>query len=447
MLLLCIEVGNDETQVELLRLAFALQQMALDGGVGQQQQMSFNKVAGIHSMVARFMSLAAQLLSIPALYQHVQQVIQARDQRAHPMLLSAKSTPRALAPAEEAAANDGGAFSPPAGKAPIAHMDSEDDFGPNSQGTTARKQTTEVSVGQCDKLDLADEPELLFSEEIVFEAIKASNKEAQRLRQPFKPLASSQSVGTSLPLGREAAQMATGGSPSMIVVSPPDLTAADQSAITTSSTSGGLMFSSPLNSRRNMSAMEISGMLRNNNNEGHPPKSDTDLLQMQKQNGNKPLSQQNSMDTTSVGSSSVDWSPPDSNIHSRRNTIFSGGQQKELDLPITVEQLRILANTPLDLAEEERRDQEKSREVLKLFRNKDAKELCALFRRQHRRQCSCSSTAPTCPHGEAAGEETLAQTLQRLTTRHEEKTKIRMYGQQAPPATIFDIKFPSSFEF
>jgi hypothetical protein len=68
MSLLCIEIGNDETQVELLRLAFALQQMALEN------QMSFEKIIQMHNLVARFLNLASQLISIPSLCQHVQQV-------------------------------------------------------------------------------------------------------------------------------------------------------------------------------------------------------------------------------------------------------------------------------------------------------------------------------------------------------------------------------------
>lgn len=73
MALLYIEVSNDETQVELLRLAFALQQYALEG------QNSLEKAAGVHNLVARFMNMASQLLSIPALCQHIQQVYHLRS--------------------------------------------------------------------------------------------------------------------------------------------------------------------------------------------------------------------------------------------------------------------------------------------------------------------------------------------------------------------------------
>uniref|UniRef100_A0A914NQQ7 Uncharacterized protein n=1 Tax=Meloidogyne incognita TaxID=6306 RepID=A0A914NQQ7_MELIC len=77
-----------------------------------------------------------------------------------------------------------------------------------------------------------------------------------------------------------------------------------------------------------------------------------EVLKMFRDKNQRQLSeQQNSFDTVSIGSSSVDWSPSDTEPHSRRNTVFSG--QKNLN----VEQLRILANTPLNVAEEERRDQ------------------------------------------------------------------------------------------
>jgi hypothetical protein len=70
--LLCTEVGNDETHCELLRLAFVLQQMALESQ--QQMNNTLKRAVEIHNMVARFMNFCSQLLSIPAFYQHVQQV-------------------------------------------------------------------------------------------------------------------------------------------------------------------------------------------------------------------------------------------------------------------------------------------------------------------------------------------------------------------------------------
>lgn len=106
----------------------------------------------------------------------------------------------------------------------------------------------------------------------------------------------------------------------------------DQSVSTT--TSGGLMFSSPMYSRRNVSAIEISEMAATTDDRsgsgiaGHL-RSEPNLLQTKHSRKSSAtggivamLSQQNSVDTASVGSSSVDWSPPDSNVHSRRNTMM-----------------------------------------------------------------------------------------------------------------------------
>lgn len=75
-----------------------------------------------------------------------------------------------------------GAYSP-VGKAPIAHMDSEDDVGMNS----ARRENPPPIIindkNRTNKLDLSAEQGMLFSQEIFYEALKESNKEAQRLLQ------------------------------------------------------------------------------------------------------------------------------------------------------------------------------------------------------------------------------------------------------------------------
>nr|CAD2171867.1 unnamed protein product [Meloidogyne enterolobii] len=358
--LILVEVGNDETQVELFRLAFALQQYALD------EQLCEEKAINIHNLVSRYMSLSSQLASIPALCQHVQQVINLRAQRAHPLLNINTDKPKSIVnnveskladekqdqPISEEVEN-GAAFSPPPGKAPIAHMDSEEDFLPSvpgSKASTSRNQRVPESntSGKMNGLPTENDPELLFCAETAYEAIKESNKESQRLLQPFTPINVSKSLFTSF----EVSSIATGqkstqkrGS-SGTQLAALDLPTTDKSKSTTS-TSGGLMFSSPLD--RNKSAIEINGDICDHSQNDFC----SNLKEMDETK--KTLSQQNSIDTVSVGSSSVDWSPPDTAIHSRRNTVLSG--QKNLNLPITVEQLRILANTPLNVAEEERRDQ------------------------------------------------------------------------------------------
>uniref|UniRef100_A0A1I8B7P0 Protein EFR3 homolog B n=1 Tax=Meloidogyne hapla TaxID=6305 RepID=A0A1I8B7P0_MELHA len=361
MALLLVEVGNDETQVELFRLAFALQQYALD------EQISEEKAVNIHNLVSRYMSLSSQLASIPALCQHVQQVINLRAQRAHPLLnilnidkpisnvnnIQIKLDDEKQSQTNPKEVENEGAFSPPSGKAPIAHMDSEEDFLPSAPGSktnTSRSQKVVESNGQMNVLPTENDKELLFCAETAYDAIKESNKESQRLLQPFKPITVSKSMITSFDVSSVATgQKSTqkrGSSGTQLAA--PDLPSTDKSKSTTS-TSGGLLFSSPLN--RNQSAIEMGGDVCDQNLDEFS----SNLRPIETDETKKTLSHQSSVDTVSVGSSSVDWSPPDTAMHSRRNTVFSG--QKNLNLPITVEQLRILANTPLDVAEEERRDQ------------------------------------------------------------------------------------------
>ena len=50
-----------------------------------------------------------------------------------------------------------------------------------------------------------------------------------------------------------------------------------------------------------------------------------EVLKMFRDKNQRQLSeQQNSFDAVSIGSSSVDWSPSDTEPHSRRNTVLSG---------------------------------------------------------------------------------------------------------------------------
>lgn len=59
-----------QTLIELFRLAFALQSLAVD------PTMAFSDAKRIvlHNLVAKYMNLAAQLMANPSLCQHVQQV-------------------------------------------------------------------------------------------------------------------------------------------------------------------------------------------------------------------------------------------------------------------------------------------------------------------------------------------------------------------------------------
>ncbi|VDL67017.1 unnamed protein product [Nippostrongylus brasiliensis] len=58
------------TLIELFRLAFALQSLAVD----QSMAFSNEKRIALHNLVAKYMNLAAQLMANPSLCQHVQQV-------------------------------------------------------------------------------------------------------------------------------------------------------------------------------------------------------------------------------------------------------------------------------------------------------------------------------------------------------------------------------------
>lgn len=85
---------------------------------------------------------------------------------------------------------NGGAFSPPPSKAPIAHMDSEDDFLPSANGS--KISTSRIKIfpesnknGKMNFLITENDKELLFCAETAYEAIKESNKESQKLLQVF----------------------------------------------------------------------------------------------------------------------------------------------------------------------------------------------------------------------------------------------------------------------
>ncbi|KAK0416217.1 hypothetical protein QR680_012351 [Steinernema hermaphroditum] len=139
MALLCIEVGYDETLIELFRLVFGLQSMALDNSEGSR--CGILKKAAIHNLVARYLNLSCQLLAIPSLCHHVQQVVSNRAQKAHPLV----------------------------------HF--------NEKGLP--KQTT-LSEGAPSGLEIDDDLALQFDKSDLSEALKASGKEVQHLAVPFK---------------------------------------------------------------------------------------------------------------------------------------------------------------------------------------------------------------------------------------------------------------------
>lgn len=56
--------------IQLYRLSFALQSMALESSFG----FSGSKRIAIHNLVAKYLNFSSQLMAIPSLCQHVQQV-------------------------------------------------------------------------------------------------------------------------------------------------------------------------------------------------------------------------------------------------------------------------------------------------------------------------------------------------------------------------------------
>ncbi|RWS23938.1 protein EFR3 B-like protein, partial [Leptotrombidium deliense] len=78
--LLCVEMSSEESLTDLLRLQFAIQDLAFSGTLSDSQNIA------IHCLLASFYHLIAQLTAIPSLCSHVEQVIKSREERA-PYLL------------------------------------------------------------------------------------------------------------------------------------------------------------------------------------------------------------------------------------------------------------------------------------------------------------------------------------------------------------------------
>uniref|UniRef100_A0A915PVY7 SGTA homodimerisation domain-containing protein n=1 Tax=Setaria digitata TaxID=48799 RepID=A0A915PVY7_9BILA len=143
MTLLCIEVGFDEMLIQLFRLSFALQAMALESSFG----FSGVKRIAIHNLVAKYLNFSSQLMAIPSLCQHVQQIVKQRSLRAHPSLnlLSDVQTDKGQT------------------KAPLAFDDDEE------------------QAALC----LEEDATILFDIDDVSEMLKASGKDVKNLALPF----------------------------------------------------------------------------------------------------------------------------------------------------------------------------------------------------------------------------------------------------------------------
>ncbi|WKX95411.1 hypothetical protein Q1695_012117 [Nippostrongylus brasiliensis] len=307
MSLLCIEVGYDETLIELFRLAFALQSLAVD----QSMAFSNEKRIALHNLVAKYMNLAAQLMANPSLCQHVQQVVACR------------------------------ARGPPG----LNLLADEED---HPQGKILNESSEEVE--RVELSQITEVEGLLFDRNDVAECLKAAGKDVSRLSQPF-------TITASKSTEEQEADHADGQS--------------------------------------------------------------------------SPILPTAGIDDVSVDLS-VDWTPPTSARQSRRNTIFSittvNLKPNNIGLPLTVAALRQYANCPPDAAEEERKERERTEQVLASLRNR-------AFEDQADESCARHE----------AGD--LSRTVSRLLARNADSVRMANIGRPAKPKNIFEMNLPSAFAF
>ncbi|RCN46690.1 EFR3-like family protein [Ancylostoma caninum] len=307
MSLLCIEVGFDETLIELFRLAFALQSLALD----PLQSFTADKRIALHNLVAKYMNLAAQLMANPSLCQHVQQVVACRAQRGPPGL--------------------------------NLLLDKEQD----------QVQIIGDSIEEVERVELGALTEtngMLFDRNDVADCLKAAGKDVTRLSQPFNVTAS-----------KSADQMET--------------EEADG---------------------RSSPALPMAGI-----------------------------------DDVSVDLS-VDWTPPGSTRQSRRNTVFSISTSNlkvnGTGLPLTVAALRQYANSPPDVAEEEKKERAHTEKVVTSLRSR-------AFEDQADESCARHEQGD------------LSRTVSRLLARNADSVRMANIGRPAKPKNIFEMNLPSAFAY
>uniref|UniRef100_A0A9J2P232 Uncharacterized protein n=1 Tax=Ascaris lumbricoides TaxID=6252 RepID=A0A9J2P232_ASCLU len=319
MALLCVEVGIDEVIIELFRLSFALQSIAVDSSSG----FKGSKRIAVHNMVARYLNLSSQLMAIPSLCQHVQQVVKERAVRGHLSL----------------------------------NLMAEGNAMGTYNGATSNEEEEHAAVG------LEEDASLLFDKNDVAEMLKASGKDVQRFAIPFVTKGNLLAVGDG--------SQNDGGS----------------SRAATDKTDN------------------FSGMA----------------------NG----AAQSILDESALSiDMSIDWSPPESRLASRRNTFFAVSRDRDnvLALPLTVEALRHMISAPVDAGEEERREQERTHEILEKFRNRPFDELVE--------------------HVHNENEETdLSRTLHRLMQRSNDTNRLNEYILREKPKNIFELKMPASFVY
>ncbi|XP_054157072.1 protein EFR3 homolog B-like isoform X2 [Oppia nitens] len=147
--LLCVELNSEETLTELLRLTFAVQDLA----VAKTSTLSEPHKSSIHCLVSGFLHLIGHLTAIPAYCAHVEQVIKMRNERT-PWLL------------------------------PEYSADTKSALG--SGGHNNKKQDVIDSTLLCSTPDdLLDE--LVFNRAVISQALQSSGHDVSNLMTPFMP--------------------------------------------------------------------------------------------------------------------------------------------------------------------------------------------------------------------------------------------------------------------
>jgi hypothetical protein len=142
--LLCIELNSEETTTELLRLTFAIQDLASVKGSSLTEQHK----SSIHCLVAGFLHLIGHLIAIPAFCTHVEQVIKSRKEKT-PWLLPEFNT-----------------------------------GSPHYQRSKSQSKDVDDSDSSSPE-ELNDE--LVFNKAIIAEALQSSGHDISTLMTPFMP--------------------------------------------------------------------------------------------------------------------------------------------------------------------------------------------------------------------------------------------------------------------
>ncbi|CAG2104067.1 unnamed protein product [Medioppia subpectinata] len=141
--LLCVELNSEETLAELLRLTFAIQDLAAAKG----STLADRHKSSIHCLVAGFLHLVGHLVAIPAYCTHVETVIKCRTEKT-PWFLPERNAE-------------------------------------NKQNKSARRDVIDAKLHASPPDDLWDE--LMFNKAVITEALQSSGHDISALLTPFMP--------------------------------------------------------------------------------------------------------------------------------------------------------------------------------------------------------------------------------------------------------------------